>query len=295
MTVAEALHSSVINRTEAEVLMAALLDCDRTMVLAHPERELDSTLEKKFIAWVGRRKRLEPIAHIVGEKEFYGRMFYVDPSVLIPRPATEGLVEMALEIMNSHHWDSQSQCAGRGTARRAPTPQIKTLDEGILGVANIWGDVSDVKTIVDIGTGSGCIAVTLALERPDLKIIATDVCEETLDVAEKNAKRWNISISRYPDISANPKNFISFLLGNLLDPIQDFNEPFLIISNPPYIPEGTRLMKEVHDFEPHTALFAGHDGLSVIQPLINGAKKHPWCRGIILEILNSQFSILNLQ
>lgn len=262
MTIEEALKRSGVERCDAEVLLASLLMKDRAWILAHPHETLPR--EKEWKNWTKRRLEGKPVAYIIGEREFYGRMFEVNRNVLIPRPATEGLVEMTLEIMR------------RGTPWRAPTRNTREIDNSIVAVANIWGNLNDVKTIVDIGTGSGCIAITLALERPNIKIIATDISERALEVAKKNAQRHDA------------EDRIEFRLGNLLEPIADLKEPFIVVSNPPYVPEQRSLKREVGDFEPGQALFAGKDGTDVLDPLYRQAKLHKFCRGFLVECLESQ-------
>ena len=272
MTIGEILNAGAMPRSEAELLLAAFLKRNRTWVLAHGEHPLSSDQEREWHTWEQRRSAHEPIAYITGEAEFYGRKFFVDRSVLIPRPSTEGLVEMTLEILNQ-----KSEIRNQ------------KLDTGIVGIAHIWGTLSDVQTIVDIGTGSGCIAITLALERPDLRIIATDISNDALEVAQNNAERHGVSISRY--IRGSNKG-ITFLLGNLLDPIHDLAEPFLIVSNPPYIPEGRTLPRDVEVYEPREALYGGTQGFELMRELSVAAKAHPCCRGMILECETEQAAML---
>ncbi len=152
--------------------------------------------------------------------------------------------------------------------------ETRALDSKIVGVQVLTGSLDDVTTIVDIGTGTGCIAITLALEHPGLHIIATDISEDALVIAKKNAKDLNAAID--------------FRCETLLDPLKDLSEPFLIVSNPPYIPSKRSVMKDVADYEPHSALFAGSDGLDVLRPLVQQALAHPLCRGIIVECEEEQ-------
>jgi len=174
----------------------------------------------EFHALVERRLLGEPIQYILGETEFYGLPFLVTPGVLIPRPETEHLVEKALEV---------------ATQFMAPR-------------------------IVDLGAGSGAIAVTLAHKLPHAQITAIDLSFAALAVARENAERNGVS-SR-----------IRFLCGNLLAPVAE--ERFeIVVSNPPYVPSGDRasLAVEVRDYEPALALFAGDDGLEVYRRLIPAA------------------------
>jgi release factor glutamine methyltransferase len=175
---------------------------------------------------IARRARAEPIAYITGEREFYGRTFRVTPDVLIPRPETELVVEEALTCLNSVRLDS---------ARQRP------------------------PLVIDVGTGSGCLAITVALEDPTARVVATDVSEAALAVAAGNADR----------LGAGDR--VTFRHGSLL---AGLDEPVdLIVSNPPYVATADRatLPSEVARWEPATALFAGPDGLEIIRALIPAA------------------------
>ena len=272
---------------DIEVLRAHVLKKDRSWVLAHPEYVLSKREQSQLEDCLKRRQAGEPVAYILGEKEFYGRMFAVDPRVLIPRPSTEGLIDL---VKNSKF--------------QAPNPkrnsnskfQISKIDTGIVGVflpLNVMvspchGELCRTMTFVDIGTGSGCIAITLALELPDHHIVATDIHADALEVARKNAKRHNVLDS------------IGFRKGNLLEPVADLHETFFVVSNPPYVstkiplpplpnppPEGEGIF-----YEPPLALFAGHKGTDVLIPLVEQAKKHPYCMGIFLECQEDQVKYL---
>jgi release factor glutamine methyltransferase len=170
----------------------------------------------QFAALVARRAAREPFAYIVGHEEFWGLRIEVTPAVLIPRPETELLVELAL-----------AHCNARGDA-----------------------------TIADVCTGSGCIAVAIARERPEARIVATDITEPALDVARHNARRHGVAAR------------IEFRRADLLDGVSDTFT--LIAANPPYVAERDRatLQPEVVDHEPPHALFAGDDGLDVIRRLL---------------------------
>jgi len=169
-----------------------------------------------------RRMTHEPVAYITGVREFYGREFMVTRAVLIPRPETEGVVE--------------------------------AVPPGVLANPSAGQPVA-----LDIGTGSGCLAITLALEHPDVQVIATDVSREALSMARENAQR----------LGADRVEFLeSALVPPGLPPLD------LIVTNPPYVPEGDResLSPDVRDFEPAQALFAGEDGLDVIRALLPQAR-----------------------
>jgi release factor glutamine methyltransferase len=208
---------------DAEVLARHVLDCDRATLLTRARDPLPSAFDRLYRALIARRVAREPIAYVVGHREFWGLEFDVTPSVLIPRPETELIVEEVL----------------------AALPQR---------------DV--VRHIIDVGTGSGCLAVTLAVEFPAASVTATDTSHEALAVAYRNADRHNV-IGR-----------ITFVHGDLL---QDVAGPAdLIVSNPPYVPvgEAATLQPEVARYEPSAALYGGTDGLDVIRRLVSSARQH---------------------
>jgi release factor glutamine methyltransferase len=208
------------NRADAELLLMHVLGRNRAWVLTHAEAIPSDQLAARFIKLIERRFRGEPVQYIIGETEFYGLPFTVTPDVLIPRPETEHLVEKALEL-----------------ARAIERPQI-----------------------VDVGTGSGAIAVALAHQLPKAEITAIDISESGLRVAHNNA-RQNAVDQR-----------VRFLQGDLLAPV--LGELFdLVVSNPPYVPNSDRTLMsvEVREYEPALALFAGEDGLAAYRRLIPAA------------------------
>jgi release factor glutamine methyltransferase len=202
---------------DAELLARHVLECDRATLLTRARDPLPSAFNRLFQTLVMRRVEREPLAHIVGHREFWGLEFEVTPAVLIPRPETELIVEEALAALHS---------------REA------------------------VRRIVDVGTGSGCLAVALAVEFPGARVTATDVSAEALAVAYRNAERHNVL----------PR--VSFIQTDLVEGIID--EADLIVSNPPYVPDGEArtLQPEVARYEPPAALFGGADGLDVIRKLL---------------------------
>jgi release factor glutamine methyltransferase len=246
------------------MLLGHLLGHRRSWLYAHGDEHLSDTLHTKFISFAKRRESGEPLAYILGEKEFFGRTFAVDRRVMIPRPSTEGLVEMVLDVLRGAY----------------PDTSVHELDTQIVGVCHLFGDISEIQTVVDVGTGSGCIAITLACQCPDLRFLATDLSRDALNVAKENARRHNVF------------ERIKFQEGNLLEPLSCHPElrrrAFLVVSNPPYIPTGATLSREVRGYEPHTALFAGADGMNVLKELLSAAKTHPRCRGVIVECREDQ-------
>jgi release factor glutamine methyltransferase len=208
---------------EVGVLARAWLGWDHARWLAEKDAVAPAGFAEGIMAWVARRARHEPTAYILGLREFYGRPFEVTPAVLIPRSETELLIDAALEWLRE---------AGPGLS-----------------------DESSSRRILDIGTGSGCLAVTLALECPEASIVATDISEAALEVARRNAVAWGVA----DRVSFEPVAFAG--TGGSFD---------LVVTNPPYVPAADRdaLQPEIRDFEPATALFAGSDGLDVIRELV---------------------------
>jgi len=208
---------------DAEVLARHVLDCDRATLLTRARDPLPSAFDRLYHALIARRVAREPVAYIVGHREFWGLEFDVTPAVLIPRPETELVVEEALASL--------------------PRRDL-------------------VRHIIDVGTGSGCLAVTLAVEFPPANVTATDTSHEALAVAYRNADRHNV-IGRITFVQA--------------DVLKDLTEPAdLIVSNPPYVPAGdaATLQVEVARYEPASALYGGPDGLDVIRRLVGSARQH---------------------
>ena len=208
---------------DAEVLARHVLECDRATLLTRARDPIPSAFGRLYQTLVTRRAAREPLAYIVGHREFWGLEFEVTPAVLIPRPETELIVEEALSAIPS-----------RDAAR----------------------------LIVDVGTGSGCLAVTLAVEFPPAAVVATDVSHEALAVAERNAERHNL-IGR-----------VAFLHTDLLRDVPRAAD--LIVCNPPYVPDGDAptLQPEVGRYEPSSALYGGPDGLDVIRRVLTDAGPH---------------------
>lgn len=263
MRVRDALPSARIDRADAEILLSFLLGKDRVWLLTHPDEEIPPGNVRAYAALCRRRRSGEPLAYITGTREFYGRPFSVNPSILIPRPATELLVEQAVSLLRGDIVDP-----------------VREADAGIVVLSQNWKDAQTARTVVDIGTGSGCIAVSLAHALPSLSIIATDVSDAALDTARLNARAHGVH------------GRMRFRSGSLLDPVSGLDMPFLLVSNPPYIPAGTPLPQDVAAFEPAEALFAGTDGMDVLRPLVLGSRRHPACVGFVLECRTEQAPLL---
>jgi release factor glutamine methyltransferase len=217
-------HNNIpVARLEAEVLMARVLKCRRHDLYLVKDWKLDCEQAQEFFALIDRRRCGCPIQYIINRQEFMGLEFYVDHRVLIPRPDTEILVEHVIE------WASQIN--------------------------------RDIR-ILDVGTGSGAIAVSLAVFLPRAYVTAVDISPEALEVAEHNARIHGV------------QERITILKGDLFSPLSNNPEmqPFdVLVSNPPYIPtqhiEG--LHSQVRNYEPHVALDGGYDGLKFYRRLLN--------------------------
>jgi len=221
----------------AELLIMFTLDCDRAYLYAHPERELTADEIARYDAAIARRAAGEPAQYITGHQEFWGMDLIVSPAVLIPRPETEHVVEEGLDLVRE--W------RGRPRPREsAPENESPFVDTPIL-------------RIVDVGTGSGAIALALARELSAAEIHATDISAAALEIARANAGRHDLSSS------------IQFHETDLLAgfPPQSFD---FVLSNPPYVgsSEEDQVQLEVRKFEPRNAVFAGPTGLEVIERLI---------------------------
>jgi len=221
-TLAASSHAPDEARRDAVLLARWLQGWDAAGWLARSSEPAPAGFEERLEAVVARRAAGVPLAYLTGTREFYGRPFRVTPAVLIPRSETELVIEGALAVLDALG-------SSPGGARRL---------------------------VVDVGTGSGCLAITLALERPGLDVIATDVSPAALAVAEENARALGVA------------ERISFVECPFLPPLPA--APGLIVANPPYVPEIDRdtLAVEVRDHEPAVALFAGPDGLDVIRQLV---------------------------
>lgn len=207
MTVGDAIAASGIDVREARLLLAEVCGFSQASLAASPEQEIPFEVENAFLKFIGRRKSGEPVAYILGRKEFYGLELSVNPSVLIPRPETELLVELALE--------------------------------------------RDPASVLDLGTGSGAVALAIKHARPTCKLVAVESDLSALLVARRNAAKLNLEV----DIRH----------GRWFEPVA--GERFdLIVANPPYVAQGDPHLPALR-FEPHSALVSGADGLDAIREI----------------------------
>lgn len=226
-------------RLDAEVLLRYVLGHNRAWILAHIQDALEAEHETIFDRIVIRRRNREPLQHIIGNQEFWGLEFKVTPDVLIPRPETEFIIEAALAIVQD---------------RNKPV------------------------RVIDLCTGSGCIAVSLAKELTAAHVIATDASEKALAVARENARAHGVA------------DRIRYLKGDLFEPLEELDirgQIDIIVSNPPYVRAGdlSALQPEVRDYEPELALIAGPEGTEIAATIIKIAPEYLKPNGaLILEM-----------
>lgn len=222
--------STSVNHLDAELILAHFLGVERSFLHAHPETELTEAQISELDQLCQRRAGGEPLAYITGVKDFYGREFKVTPDVLIPRPETEALIEVAKSLKPAR--------------------------------------------ILDVGTGSGCIAITLAKELPDSQVTAVDISEKALKIAQENAQKHLAKID--------------FRQSDLLSGLKE--EKFdLIVANLPYVDKNWDWLGPELQFEPEIALYAEDNGLKQIKKLIKQGSEHLEQGGhLLLEADRSQ-------
>lgn len=240
----QAFHAKGLDapRLLSELLMAHVIGCERLKLYLDPDRPASPLERDTLRTLVGRALKHEPVQYLVGEAWFFGLPLKVDARVLIPRPATQTIVEHVLQHVRASHGPSQANSPSRG--------------EGML--------------IADVCTGSGAIAIALAKHLPAARLIATDVSADALAVAKENAARHAVS------------DRIDFLQGDLLAPLAAFAPTArdasldYLVSNPPYIPDDEwpdKVDINVREFEPSLALRGGSDGLQFVRPLLEHAPR----------------------
>jgi release factor glutamine methyltransferase len=222
LTVRQALAQAALAPIDAQVLLAHVLGVDRAWLAAHATDALPMASSERFFALARRRREGEPVAYLTGWREFRGLAFAVDRSVLVPRPETETLVECALHRL----------------------PRDRPV------------------RVLDLGTGSGAIALAIAHERPDAHVLATDCSSAALAVARANAERMKLANVRW-------------LQSDWYRQIADRDGRFdLVASNPPYVAAGDPHLREGDvRFEPQAALTAGVDGLDALRTIVAGARE----------------------
>ena len=241
---------------DAEVILADLLGRERNFLYCEPDYPLTPGQRSHFRDLITRRAQGEPVAYLLGQREFMGLSFYVDNRVLVPRPETELLVETALVLLGG-------PSPPEGSAVNLPPAPV-------------------TGTVVDVGTGSGAIGISLSHYSTQIKVCATDISPAALEVARHNAARLGVSDS------------VTFFPGNLLDPLDPLSikgKVSIITANLPYIPsvEMSHLPSDVGEYEPHSALDGGPDGLYFYRQLIPRAGEYLAPEGyLLMEITPGQ-------
>ncbi len=237
----------------AEVLLMFVLGCDRAYLYAHPERDLSPDEQSRYNEALEQRARGVPSQYITGHQEFWGLDFIVGPGVLIPRPETEHLVEAVLELCKQM---VASPLSRPGLARQG----------------------GEVLRIVDVGTGSGCVALALASELPQAEIHATEISADALEIARANAARLALDqrvTFHHADLLQELPHPVSPNSGATRVGQPGLEGPFdVVASNPPYVGESEydKVQLEVRKFEPRHAVFAGPEGMDVIRRLAPQAR-----------------------
>lgn len=216
-TIKDIIEQSGIVKQEVVLLIAHVLRKPKEYVIAHDDSQLTNRQVRKINKLIQRRQNNEPIAYLIGEKEFYGRNFRVNKSVLIPRPETETIIDVIKRIAKEN------------------------------------------DTVIDIGTGSGCIAITLKLENPNLNVTASDISKKALKTAKENAENLNADVK--------------FVKSDLLKNVRNYTKYDIITANLPYVDEKWKTGEEIK-FEPKTALFADGNGLEIVKQLVEQAKDY---------------------
>ncbi len=236
-------------RMNAELLLMFTLGRDRAYLYGHPEHELTSEERSRYNDALAQRSRGIPAQYITGHQEFWGMDLIVSPAVLIPRPETEHVVETVLGLIGDK--SVGTGCVGRTFLSDQSLPDSSTKKGPAEGLR-----------IVDVGTGSGCIALALAKELPQAEIHATEISLAALEIARANAARHQL------------EERIEFHETDLLSAIEQNTFDF-VVSNPPYVGESEedQVQMEVRKFEPRNAVFAGPTGLEVIERLIPQARE----------------------
>ena len=300
-------HEVPTAQLDAELLVADAIGQDRAFVHTHPEYKLDKKTLGLLNKQISRRAQHEPLAYIRGHSEFYGRDFLVNAHTLQPRPETETMIDLLRQVVISRQSsvvsqkkknqksltsdnelpgelvDSKQLTVDSNKKKEAATADQRpeTSDERREDTSD-WRLVTDDNdlTIIDVGTGSGCIAITAKLLYPKARVIAIDIDQKCLTTAQQNAKQHKTSVN--------------FLNGNLLEPLSDIRYQIsdIIMANLPYVPDN-HTINQAAMHEPHHAIFGGSDGLDYYRQLFDQTKQLPYPpQYIFTESLPPQHQLL---
>lgn len=255
-------HGSSSARLDSELLCAQALGLGRLDLYLQFDRPLDEQELTAIRELVRRRGKGEPVAYITGSREFYGRPFTVTRDVLVPRPETETLVERALAVLRMRVYGSEQLAEPARAGGQAHMAEHASADAP--------ADTTEPARVADLGTGSGCIAITLAAQTPGIEVVATDFSSVALQVARANAQRLDAVVK-----------FVECSWADALSGHFD-----LIVSNPPYVTTGEleSVDRDVRDFEPHTALLGGDLGLDAYRALLASVQEHVTASRMLLEV-----------
>jgi release factor glutamine methyltransferase len=232
VTIAEILRDPTLERADTLALLSHCLQRNKAWLLAHAEEAIPAAQKGRFLELIARKKNGEPVAYLTGKKEFYGRDFLCTSATLVPRPETELLVDLALQ----------------------------------------FGDaMGNSPRVLDLGTGTGCIALSIACERPQWRITGSDLSAQALEISKRNAQNLGCFA---PQVSLVESSWFAQLQGELFD---------VIVTNPPYIArDDAHLQGDGVRFEPRSALTDENDGLSAYRELANEGPKHLAKNGVLL-------------
>ena len=221
---------------DARLLAAAAISCAAGELITNPDRAVDAAAGRRMADFVRRRRAREPVSRILGAREFFGRSFALSPATLDPRPDSETLIEAALQFVAAKGWRSRP------------------------------------LRILDVGTGSGCLLLTLLAELPHATGIGTDISPLALDIADMNARHYDMS------------GRLRFRLANALEDVEGLFD--ILVCNPPYIASGeiAGLDPEVRDFDPLAALDGGADGLHIYRQIIPAIARVVPCGYVVFEV-----------